>query len=202
MRRRRDATDTGDAAGDGAREKRRRLQASSHHVALSMCLTRARRAFLTFAAHSLRSAKRRRATAATDPQGAFQQHATLHRAMTDRPHRTTHAAAWPVALQRRAGEEGPSAPINPATAAPPAAPAAAPCHGLSVEPDRSATRGGPSSHNALHSATLDGSSCGVFLCAFAELLARGVPPKRFRFSQADVPALRLGMAEQLLRTAL
>ncbi|GLC36067.1 hypothetical protein PLESTF_000972800 [Pleodorina starrii] len=49
---------------------------------------------------------------------------------------------------------------------------------------------------------LDGGSCGVFVCAFAELLARGVPPEAFGFSQTDIPAMRRGMAEQILRGAL
>ncbi|KXZ48847.1 hypothetical protein GPECTOR_25g432 [Gonium pectorale] len=49
---------------------------------------------------------------------------------------------------------------------------------------------------------LDGSSCGVFACAFAELLARGVPAEGFRFSQADMPSIRRGMAEQILRGSL
>lgn len=30
---------------------------------------------------------------------------------------------------------------------------------------------------------LDGTSCGLFVCAYAELLARGVTPERFRFAQ-------------------
>ncbi|GIL50911.1 hypothetical protein Vafri_6996 [Volvox africanus] len=43
----------------------------------------------------------------------------------------------------------------------------------------------------------DTTSCGVFACAFAELLSRGVQPHEFQFSQADVPELRRGMEAQL-----
>lgn len=44
----------------------------------------------------------------------------------------------------------------------------------------------------------DGSSCGVFACAFAELLARGVLPP-FYFTQAHNMAIRRGMAAQALQ---
>ncbi|KAG2496900.1 hypothetical protein HYH03_004907 [Edaphochlamys debaryana] len=49
---------------------------------------------------------------------------------------------------------------------------------------------------------LDGSSCGLFACCFAELLARGVEPQGFAFAQSDMGTIRRGMAEQLLRAAL
>ena len=43
-----------------------------------------------------------------------------------------------------------------------------------------------------------GSSCGVFACAVAELLARGVLPP-FYFTQAHNMAIRRGMAAQALQ---
>ncbi|KAG2427927.1 hypothetical protein HXX76_011914 [Chlamydomonas incerta] len=49
---------------------------------------------------------------------------------------------------------------------------------------------------------LDGTSCGLFVCAYAELLARGVTPGGFRFAQGDMGNIRRGVAEQILRCSL
>lgn len=49
---------------------------------------------------------------------------------------------------------------------------------------------------------VDGVSCGVFVCAYAELLSRGVVCDGFGFTQADVPKLRRSIAEQLLRVSI
>lgn len=43
----------------------------------------------------------------------------------------------------------------------------------------------------------DASSCGVFMLAFADLLMQSLSPP-FSISQADIAAMRLGIAAQLL----
>lgn len=44
----------------------------------------------------------------------------------------------------------------------------------------------------------DGSSCGVFMIGFADLLMRGIWPP-YAFSQAHIPDMRIGIAAQLLK---
>ncbi len=48
---------------------------------------------------------------------------------------------------------------------------------------RSSTLKRSTSRSPLSSLQLDGSSCGLFTCAYAELLARGEAPRDFAFSQ-------------------
>jgi Ulp1 family protease len=43
----------------------------------------------------------------------------------------------------------------------------------------------------------DGSGCGVYICVFADLLARGLEPP-FSFSQKDISQIRQGIAAELL----
>jgi Ulp1 family protease len=43
----------------------------------------------------------------------------------------------------------------------------------------------------------DGSGCGVYICVFADLLARGLEPP-FSFSQKDIFQIRQGIAVELL----
>ncbi|EFJ48956.1 hypothetical protein VOLCADRAFT_104501 [Volvox carteri f. nagariensis] len=68
-------------------------------------------------------------------------------------------------------------------AAPPGGAAAAAAAAAAAGPGRRRRAHAGSAEGVAADATLDHSSCGVFACAFAELLARGVPPAAFRFSQ-------------------
>jgi Ulp1 family protease len=43
----------------------------------------------------------------------------------------------------------------------------------------------------------DGGSCGVFMCAYADLLTRGARAP-FAFSQGNIPAMRRAMAADIL----
>jgi Ulp1 family protease len=44
---------------------------------------------------------------------------------------------------------------------------------------------------------VDGNSCGVFMLAFASLLAKGHSPP-FKFSQEDIMAMRIRMTHDIL----